>query len=82
MANALREVTVRTMRYGLAALRGVGLLGSGTCRFEPSCSVYAEEAIRSRGIISGAALTIKRLSKCHPFGSGGFDPVPEDKVEK
>lgn len=51
------------------------LLGS-PCRFVPSCSVYAKEAIEKHGAIKGMVLTIKRLGKCHPFHSGGYDPVP------
>jgi len=48
----------------------------GACRFEPSCSVYAADAIRTHGAVRGSWLAIKRLSKCHPLGSHGFDPVP------
>lgn len=48
----------------------------GACRFEPSCSVYASEAIRTHGAVRGSWLAVRRLSKCHPFGSHGFDPVP------
>jgi putative membrane protein insertion efficiency factor len=46
------------------------------CRFQPTCSVYAQEALREHGALSGSWLTIKRLCRCHPFGSSGFDPVP------
>lgn len=45
------------------------------CRFAPSCSEYAEEAIRKYGASKGSALAVKRLLKCHPFHGGGFDPV-------
>ena len=51
------------------------LLG-GLCRYEPSCSHYAEEALRRHGARHGAALALKRLARCHPFRPGGFDPVP------
>jgi putative membrane protein insertion efficiency factor len=51
------------------------LLG-GYCRFVPSCSVYAEDAVRRYGARKGAMLSIKRLSRCHPLHSGGWDPVP------
>jgi uncharacterized protein len=46
------------------------------CRFEPTCSVYAREAIEKHGLARGGALAVKRLVKCQPFHRGGFDPVP------
>ena len=51
------------------------LLG-GQCRFTPSCSVYALDAIREHGVIKGWWLAICRLCRCHPFCKGGHDPVP------
>lgn len=48
----------------------------GTCRFWPSCSVYAEDAIRRYGVLRGALLAGKRLLRCHPWSRGGYDPVP------
>lgn len=51
------------------------LLG-GYCRFVPSCSVYASEAIQRHGAREGLRLTVRRLLRCHPFRPGGFDPVP------
>ncbi|RKZ30983.1 membrane protein insertion efficiency factor YidD [bacterium] len=50
----------------------------GRCNFTPTCSYYAEEAIRRHGIIEGGWLAVKRLSRCTPWGnSSGYDPVPE-----
>ncbi|HEY3859894.1 MAG TPA: membrane protein insertion efficiency factor YidD [Gammaproteobacteria bacterium] len=46
------------------------------CRFEPSCSVYAIQALREHGAIKGSGLTAWRLCRCHPFNPGGYDPVP------
>lgn len=46
------------------------------CRFTPTCSAYAYEAISRYGVIKGGWLSLKRLSKCHPFHEGGYDPVP------
>ena len=46
------------------------------CRYAPSCSHYAEEALRKHGIIKGGWLAIKRVGRCHPWHDGGFDPVP------
>ena len=51
------------------------------CRFLPSCSDYAYEAITSKGVIKGGALAIKRLTKCHPWGKSAFDPVNKQKKE-
>jgi len=46
------------------------------CRFTPSCSQYALEAIRKYGILKGAWLSLRRISRCHPWGGHGYDPVP------
>jgi putative membrane protein insertion efficiency factor len=46
------------------------------CRFEPSCSRYAQEAIRRHGARRGSWLALRRLARCHPFGGCGLDPVP------
>ena len=45
------------------------------CRFEPSCSVYMKEAVEKYGALTGVWMGVKRLSRCHPFCEGGYDPV-------
>ncbi len=53
-----------------------------SCRHIPTCSAYAVEALKKRGPIVGLWLTIRRVSRCHPWGTHGYDPVPEKRVKK
>jgi uncharacterized protein len=53
----------------------------GGCRFEPSCSAYALEALRTHGALVGSWLALKRIGRCHPWGSCGHDPVPQSRSE-
>ena len=66
--------------FALAAIRFYKryispLLGS-SCRYYPSCSQYTYQAIEKYGVLKGSWMGIKRISRCHPFAKGGFDPVP------
>jgi putative membrane protein insertion efficiency factor len=47
------------------------------CRFEPSCSAYAEEALRRYGALRGGWIALRRICRCHPWGGSGYDPVPQ-----
>ncbi len=53
----------------------------GACKFHPSCSNYAHEAIARHGARRGSVLALKRLLRCRPFTRGGFDPVPEERAQ-
>ena len=59
------------------------LIGAN-CRFQPTCSKYAEEALRKHGAFKGGWLAIKRIGRCHPWGGSGYDPVPgtEENIDE
>lgn len=67
---------VRLLRWVTWYQRGVEGRPS-PCRFTPSCSTYAHDAIATHGTRRGLWLTVRRLARCRPFGPSGFDPVPE-----
>jgi len=62
---------IKAYQYGIRPMLGQ------RCRFFPSCSEYTADAIGAYGVLRGAAMGAKRLSKCHPWHPGGYDPVPE-----
>ncbi len=62
---------VKAYRYFLSPSLG------SACRFEPTCSVYALDALHQHGAGAGSYLTLKRIGRCHPWCDGGLDPVPE-----
>ncbi len=71
--------TIRLYRWTVSPVL-VFLFGSGGgCRFTPSCSQYAVDAIRSQGALTGGWLAAKRVCRCHPWGDCGQDPAPKEK---
>jgi hypothetical protein len=70
MMKALLIGLLRIYRYAISPLLG------RNCRFHPSCSEYAVEAVERHGAWRGGWLAIKRVGRCHPFHPGGYDPVP------
>jgi putative membrane protein insertion efficiency factor len=70
----------RAARVVDRALRGYQRMSAGRlprCRFYPTCSNYAREAVATHGAVTGSWLALRRLGRCHPLGGHGFDPVPE-----
>lgn len=53
----------------------------GNCRYQPTCSNYAIEALQTFGVLKGSWLAVKRIARCHPWGGSGYDPVPKKKAE-
>ena len=68
--NKLLLILIKAYRYSLSPLLGP------SCRFFPSCSDYAAEAIDKHGAGYGSWLALKRIARCHPWHPGGYDPVP------
>ena len=67
---------LKAYRLGLSPLLSSLTGPSGGCRFVPTCSRYADEALRRHGFFSGGLLTARRICRCHPWGGEGLDPVP------
>lgn len=67
-------------RIAIFMIRGYQLLLSPVlgnhCRFDPTCSTYAIEAIHAHGLLRGTGLAMRRIGRCHPWGGAGHDPVP------
>jgi putative membrane protein insertion efficiency factor len=73
MKNPLAMLAIAPLRvYQLAVSPWLPV----SCRFQPTCSEYAVMAIRERGVLRGIGLAAKRLTRCHPWGGSGYDPVP------
>ncbi len=70
LSGLVLRVLIRAYQYVLAPVL------RPSCRFEPSCSAYALEAVEAHGPWRGAWLAVRRVGRCHPWGSAGYDPVP------
>ncbi|MDX2103122.1 MAG: membrane protein insertion efficiency factor YidD [Alphaproteobacteria bacterium] len=76
VAAKLLRLLVLLYRYTLKAVL------PPSCRFEPSCSAYALEALSRHGAIHGGWLSVRRICRCHPWGGMGYDPVPDAKSQR
>lgn len=79
MKNPLKKLIlflIRTYQVTLSPR-----FSGGACRFTPTCSQYAMEAIETHGLIKGSALAFWRILRCNPFCKGGYDPVPPKKIK-
>lgn len=73
MKNVLKKIFILPILFYQYS---ISPLFPSSCRFTPTCSHYAKDAILKHGILKGFVLAVKRISKCHPWGSDGYDPVP------
>jgi putative membrane protein insertion efficiency factor len=74
--QAILVVSIQLYRWTLSPLKSAILGPHARCRFTPSCSAYALEAVRQHGAVRGAWLALRRVGRCHPWGGYGEDPVP------
>jgi len=73
LASQFLILLVRIYQVTLSPFMG------GHCRYQPTCSKYAIEALRDHGAFRGGWLAFKRVARCHPWGGSGWDPVPENR---
>ncbi|MCG8617050.1 MAG: membrane protein insertion efficiency factor YidD [Desulfobacterales bacterium] len=70
MSKQLLTILIKFYQFFISPLLG------GNCRYYPTCSAYALEAVEKYGSLKGSAMALKRILRCHPFRPGGYDPVP------
>ena len=73
MSGVMRGLVLRVIRL---YQRLISPLFGPYCRYRPTCSEYALQAITRYGVLSGGSLAVRRIMRCHPFHPGGYDPVP------
>lgn len=73
MRKVISNIFIGIIRFYQGA---ISPMTPATCRYQPTCSQYAVEAIQKHGPVKGVWLAIKRIARCHPWGGSGYDPVP------
>lgn len=76
-AQHILAFSIRVYRWVLSPAKAVLFGPLGRCRYTPSCSEYALEAVRRHGALAGSWLAVKRIGRCNPWGGCGHDPVPD-----
>lgn len=74
--NSMKKILISVIRF---YQKYISFLSHGCCRFTPTCSAYAIEAIQIHGAFKGTALAVWRVLRCNPLCKGGYDPVPQKK---
>ena len=74
--RAMLTLPIRLYQWTISPLLGVN------CRYAPSCSAYAIEAIATHGALRGGWLALRRILRCHPWGGSGYDPVPTTRPDR
>lgn len=75
--NIIKNILIQLIQFYKKFLSP--LKGHATCKYYPSCSSYAIEAIETHGVLKGSILAVWRILRCNPFSKGGYDPVPRKK---
>jgi len=81
LAQLTLVLTIRLYRWTVSPLLPLLFGPGGGCRFTPTCSQYAMDAIRLRGAWAGSWLAVKRICRCHPWGDCGHDPAPGKELQ-
>lgn len=74
------SLPARSLTVAIRAYRALTAARLSPCRFQPTCSAYALEAVQEHGALRGGFLAVRRIGRCHPGGRFGYDPVPERRL--
>lgn len=77
MANFIKKIEIGSLKIGIRVLKTMLCVPDGSCRYTPTCSHYAQNAIYNHNILKASVLIIWRLLRCNPLNKGGYDPIEE-----